>query len=44
MTEKARRWALLGTGLGLAASISAAALVLDTPFSRAAADPEAAGA
>ena len=44
MTEKARRWALLGTGLGLAASISAAALFLDTPFSRAAAETEAAGA
>lgn len=44
MTEKARRWALLGTGLGLAAFISAAALFLDTPFSRAAAETEAAGA
>lgn len=42
MTEKARRWALLGTGLGLAASISAAALFLDTPFSRAAAETETA--
>ncbi|MBV2184298.1 MAG: efflux RND transporter periplasmic adaptor subunit [Rhizobium sp.] len=42
MTEKARRWALLGTSLGLAASISAAALFLDTPFSRAAAETEAA--
>ena len=44
MTEKARRWALLGTGLGLAASISAAGLFLDTPFSRAAAETEEAGA
>ena len=42
MTRKAKRWALAGTGLGLAASISAAALFLDTPFSRAAAETEAA--
>lgn len=37
MTEKARRWALAGTGLGLAASISAAALFLDLPYGIAAA-------
>ncbi|PPJ45190.1 MexE family multidrug efflux RND transporter periplasmic adaptor subunit [Rhizobium sp. KAs_5_22] len=44
MTRKAKRWALAGTGLGLAASISAAALFLDLPFNKAAAETEAAGA
>ncbi|MHB0952955.1 MAG: efflux RND transporter periplasmic adaptor subunit [Allorhizobium sp.] len=44
MTTKARRWALAGTGLGLAASISAATLFPDLPFGRAAAETEAAAA
>ncbi len=44
MTRKSKRWALAGTGLGLAASISAAALFLDLPFNKAAAETEAAGA
>ncbi|GEO84803.1 MULTISPECIES: efflux RND transporter periplasmic adaptor subunit [Alphaproteobacteria] len=44
MIRKAKRWALAGTGLGLAASISAAALFLDLPFSRAAAETKEAGA
>jgi multidrug efflux system membrane fusion protein len=44
MTRKAKRWALAGTGLGLAASISAAALFLDLPFNKAAAETEEAGA
>lgn len=44
MTRKAKRWALAGTGLGLAASISAAALFLDLPYSKAAAETEEAGA
>jgi len=44
MTKKAKRWALAGTGLGLAASISAAALFLDLPYSKAAAETEEAGA
>ncbi|MBW8318212.1 MAG: efflux RND transporter periplasmic adaptor subunit [Rhizobium sp.] len=44
MTEKAKRWALAGTGLGLAASISAAALFLDIPFNKAVAETEEASA
>ncbi|HCL63360.1 MAG TPA: efflux transporter periplasmic adaptor subunit [Rhizobium sp.] len=44
MTTKVRRWALAGTGLGLAASISAATLFFDLPFGRAAAETEATGA
>lgn len=44
MTRKTKRWALAGTGLGLAASISAAALFLDLPYSKAAAETEEAGA
>lgn len=44
MTRKAKRWALAGTGLGLVASISAAALFLDLPYSKAAAETEEAGA
>lgn len=43
MTRKAKRWALAGTGLGLVASISAAALFLDLPYSKAAAETEEAG-
>ena len=44
MTVKVKRWALVGTGLGLAASISAATLFLELPFNRAAAETGEAGA
>lgn len=36
MTSKSKRWALVGAGMGIAASFGAAALFLDLPFSTAA--------
>jgi multidrug efflux system membrane fusion protein len=36
MTSKSKRWALVGAGMGIAASFGAAALFLDLPFSSAA--------
>lgn len=36
MTSKSKRWALVGAGIGIAASFGAAALVLDMPMSTAA--------
>lgn len=44
MNTRLKRWALAGTGLGLAASISAAALVFDLPASMAASEAAQASA